>query len=220
MAKSKKPTPSNTKGSIPQINAKTGSVKKESPAKLTIDQIPSKDELTAPSDDEIDLEIWNQESEALNPKSKVGIKPNSLAASSCPQGKQKAVNRKTCALAPPFDTNNYIIHLHVKLSTQNLKVTWKNGKIENWLCSPNPKLTPRMTDVVGLKCGVNHTNLKRDGMAWFTTIKRYYMAIGFHNSQPVGKGIYSHGCIRVSCEKAKIINQNSWSGKTKVTIVR
>jgi hypothetical protein len=77
------------------------------------------------------LEIWNQESEALNPKSKVGIKPNSLAASSCPQGKQKAVNRKTCALAPPFDTNNYIIHLHVKLSTQNLKVTWKNGKIEN-----------------------------------------------------------------------------------------
>ena len=216
MAKSKKPTPSTVKG----ITSKGDPVQKKSSPIQSTGQLPSKDELTAPSDDEIDLELWNQESVALNPKPKAGIKSSSLAAASCPQGKQKVVNRKTCALAPPIDTNNYIIHLHVKLSTQNLKVTWKNGKIENWLCSPNPKLTPRMTDVVGLKCGVNHTNLKKDGMAWFTAIRRYYMAIGFHNSQPVGKGIYSHGCIRVSCEKAKIINQNSWSGKTKVTIVR
>lgn len=165
------------------------------------------------TDDTIDLNDWN----ALQ-RSQSGSELSALS-SACPQGKQKKVIRDDCSLGGPVNKSNYIISLHVKLSTQNLKVTWKDGRIENWLCSPNPKLTPRIKDVIGLKCGIKHTNLKKDGMAWFTAIKRYYMAIGFHNSQPVGKGIYSHGCIRVSCEHARIINENSWSNKTTVTIV-
>ncbi|MBL7754223.1 MAG: L,D-transpeptidase [Chitinophagaceae bacterium] len=194
--------------SIPDLN------RPEKLAKKTVS--PRKKPLEAPeflTDDSVDLEDWNA-LQAIKLKSEPGV-----AVSTCPQGKQKKVIRNDCALGGPIDKTNYIISLHVKLSTQNLKVTWKNGLVENWLCSPNPKLTPRIKDVIGLKCGVKHTNLKKDGMAWFTAIKKYYMAIGFHNSQPVGKGIYSHGCIRVSCEHARIINENSWSNKTTVTIV-
>jgi hypothetical protein len=138
----------------------------------------------------------------------------------CPQGKQSKVTRDNPHTSPPVNTSNYITELHVTLSTQNLKLTWLDGTVENWFCSPNPSLTPKGNDLVGNKCGPLHTNFKRDGMAWFTALQSHGMVYGFHNSQRVGIGVVSHGCIRVSCDHAKTINQNSWSGKTKIKIVR
>ena len=44
-------------------------------------------------------------------------------------------------------------------------------------------------------------------------------SVGFHDSQPVGSGQVSHACIRVCCNHAKTINQNTWSGKTTVNVV-
>lgn len=96
------------------------------------------------------------------------------------------------------------------------RITWTDEIIENILCSPNPSLTPLGNDVVGNKCGTKHTNFKKDGMAWFTAFRSRGMAYGFHNSQRVGIGIVSHSCIRVACDSVKRINQNSWSGKTKL----
>ncbi|HPI55509.1 MAG TPA: L,D-transpeptidase [Chitinophagaceae bacterium] len=174
------------------------------------------------SDDDIDIVEFDKLNNDHIPFEKLKRSRGSvaLAISACPQGKQPKVIRDNPKMAPPINTANYIIQLHVTLSNQNVQITWLDGKTENWLCSPNPKLTPKLKDVVGFKCGAKHTNYKKDGMAWFTAFKSKGMAYGFHNSQRVGLGIVSHGCVRVSCEHAKIINQNSWSGKTKIKIVK
>jgi len=137
----------------------------------------------------------------------------------CPQLKQSKVIRDNSTMAGPVDKSNYITELRVKLSTQELTVTWLDGTTNKLLCSPNPKLTPKGKDVVGYKCGPKHTNYSKDAMAWFTAFKSRGMAYGFHNSQRVGVGVVSHGCVRVLCDNAKIINQNSWSGVTKIVIV-
>jgi hypothetical protein len=79
-------------------------------------------------------------------------------------------------------------------------------------------VTPQGRDLVGIKCSVNHTNLKRDGMAWFTGFESQGYRIGFHNSQPVGPRHTSHGCVRVLCGPARIINQNSASGVTTINV--
>ena len=172
------------------------------------------------SDDDIDIDAFDKmvNADIAEPKAKAKVAMTALG-NICPQFKQPRVIRDNPHMAPPVDTSNYITELRVKLSTQNLRITWLNGSVNNLLCSPNPKLTPRGSDVVGNKCGPKHTNFKRDGMAWFTAFKSRGMAYGFHNSQRVGLGIVSHGCVRVACENAKTINQNSWSGVTKIVIV-
>ncbi len=175
------------------------------------------------SDDDIDIEAFDKmvNAEVAEPKAKAKPKVAMTALGNvCPQFKQPKVIRDNPHMGGPVNTSNYITELRVKLSTQDLRVTWLNGTVNNWLCSPNPKLTPKGSDVVGNKCGPKHTNFKRDGMAWFTAFKSRGMAFGFHNSQRVGLGIVSHGCVRVACENAKTINQNSWSGVTKIVIVQ
>jgi hypothetical protein len=206
-------------------------IKKSSPAKKGISKAQAKPIAPKPkatkavaikkdkplTDVYIDIEAFNLEQQQPAESKSRDLK---AAKSACPQGKQSKVTRDSCRLAPPQNKNLYITLLHVTLSTQTLKVTWSNGNTESWLCSPNPSLTPKGKDVVGVKCGAKHTNYKRDGMAWFTAFKSRGMAYGFHNSQPVGLGIKSHGCVRVSCEHAQQINLNSWSGITKIEIVR
>lgn len=171
------------------------------------------------TDSDIDIEAFDLEFNAHIPLPKIKTQTNLKALPICPQGKQPKVIRDNCRVSRPVNTSQYITALHVKLSTQTLTVTWLDGKKETWLCSPNPKLTPKGKDLVGVKCGAKHTNYKRDGMAWFTSFKSRGMAYGFHNSQRVGLGVVSHGCVRVSCEHAKLINENTWSGKTTIQIV-
>lgn len=140
----------------------------------------------------------------------------------CPQGKQRRAVRNDCGESGPIDENNYITSLHVSLSGRTVEVKWLNGTTETWPCSPNPRVTPkhsaRRPEVVGQKCTINHTNRHRDGMAWFTAFRGTGLAIGFHDSQPVGPGCVSHGCVRVCCDKAEIINKNTWSRKTLITV--
>jgi Domain of unknown function (DUF4157) len=142
------------------------------------------------------------------------------SAGNCPQGKQKKVTRDECKNSDPVNKDRFITDLHVSLSAQELEVVWSDGTTENWDCSPNSSVTPTGADVVGTKCSVNHTNKKKDGMAWFTGFKSEGLRIGFHDSQPVGKGFQSHGCVRVCCDKAKIINENTWSEKTKIFVAK
>ena len=155
---------------------------------------------------------------AKKPAKKKPQKQNVCSAGGCPQGKQKKVTRDDCATSEPADPKNFITQLNVSLSGQTVEVIWSNAPAETWPCSPNPSATPTKDDVVGVKCSINHTNKKRDGMAWFTGFDRQGLRIGFHNSQPVGKGFVSHGCVRVCCDKAKIINANTWSGKTTISV--
>jgi len=143
---------------------------------------------------------------------------NVCASGGCPQGKQKKAVRDDCGESEPADPDNFITNLSVSLSAQTVDVTWSNGKTETWPCSPKPSVTPTAPDVVGVKCSIKHTNRKRDGMAWFTGFANQGLTIGFHDSQHVGKGIHSHGCVRVCCDKAEIINKNTWSGKTTISV--
>jgi hypothetical protein len=150
---------------------------------------------------------------------------NSCGPGGCPQGKQPRVVRDDCSTGEPLNTANYISALNVSLSSNTVQVIWSAmvpGNTEVWPCSPNPSVTPKHSpdnpDTVGVKCSVNHTNRHRDGMAWFTGFASEGLRIGFHNSQPVGPGCVSHGCVRVCCDKAEIINKNTWSGRTLITV--
>ncbi len=152
-------------------------------------------------------------------------KVNVCSAGSCPQGKQPKEVIDDCRKSGPVDENKFISALNVSLSQKTVEVVWSDGKTETWPCSPNPNATPEKDDDrVGVKCSVKHTNAitkkrrKPDGMAWFTGFASEGRRIGFHNSQPVGPGFVSHGCVRVCCDKAEIINKNSWSGKTNITV--
>lgn len=152
-------------------------------------------------------------------KSKQPVKKvNVCAAGDCPQGKQAKVVHGDCAPGGPADPTNFITNLDVDLGAGKLTVTWSNGNSETWPCTGHPGVTPTGTDVVGDKCSKSHTNLKKDGMAWFTGFAGQGLRIGFHDSQPVGPGFVSHACIRVCCDKAKIINSNSASGNTKISV--
>ena len=155
-------------------------------------------------------------------KGKGETKPNPpksvCSPGDCPQGKQAKVVHSDCKDGGPEDENNFITHLEVSLSARTVTATWSGGKIESWPCSPNPRKTPARKDVVGVKCGINHTNLKKAGMAWFTSFKSTELCIGFHDSQPVGTGFRSHGCVRVCCDVARTINRNTWSQKTTISV--
>jgi len=167
-------------------------------------------------DDQPSAEASPAISTAKTPKKKAA--QNVCSSGGCPQGKQTKVVRNDCAEGGPVDTNNFISALDVSLTGQAVTVTWSGGKTETWPCSPRPGVTPKGSDVVGVKCGINHTNQKKDGMAWFTGFKSQALAIGFHDSQKVGTGIVSHGCVRVCCDKAETINENTWSGKTTINV--
>jgi len=150
---------------------------------------------------------------------------NTCAAGHCPQGKQSRVVVDDCGVGRPRNENNYITALHVSLADRTVKVIWSApvpGNVEIWPCSPNPTVTPRRSpdrpDTVGKKCGIHHTNYHRDGMAWFTGFASENLRIGFHDSQPVGRGCVSHGCVRVCCDHAKTINEHTWSGRTLITV--
>jgi len=151
---------------------------------------------------------------------------NTCDPGSCPQGKQSKVIRNDCGLNPePVNPDNYISALNVSLSAKTVQVIWSGmiaGNTEVWPCSPHPSNTPRRSperpDVVGTKCSINHTNLHKDGMAWFTGFASEGLRIGFHDSQKVGPACVSHGCVRVCCDKAEIINKNTWGGRTTITV--
>jgi hypothetical protein len=147
------------------------------------------------------------------------------AAEACPQGKQRRVVRDDCSPRGPLDNNNFIRHLEVSLNDQLVTASWgpqdrrqAATRSSTWPCSPNPDVTPTGGDRVGTKCSVNHTNRHRDGMAWFTGFRSEGLRIGFHDSQRVGRGIHSHGCVRVLCPVAKTINQNTWSEVTTINV--
>jgi hypothetical protein len=229
MAVSKKDTKEQPKkAALKKAAPKKAAVEKGAPKKTAPKNAASqiKKEATKPvkmlylSDDAIDIEAFDKlvNADVPEPKAKAKVVMSALG-SSCPQFKQPKVTRDNPKMAPPANKANYITELKVKLSTQELTATWLDGTKNKWLCSPNPKLTPKGNDVVGYKCGPKHTNYSRDAMAWFTAFKSRGMVYGFHNSQRVGIGVVSHGCVRVHCDNAKTINQNSWSGVTKISIV-
>jgi hypothetical protein len=148
----------------------------------------------------------------------------SCSQSGCPQGKQKKETNNDCAASGPADKSNYITHLEVSLSAYTVVAKWSGGGTDQWPCTPYPKKTPKGDDVIGVKCGRNHTNAitpKRkvpDGMSWFAGLSKWNKRYGFHDSQPISKSKHSHGCVRVCCNHAEIINKNTWSGKTTVHI--
>lgn len=143
---------------------------------------------------------------------------NICSAGNCPQGKQSRVIRNDCSRSGPADESDFITHLEVALSAQTVTATWSGGRTDTWTCSPNPRVTPTGRDRVGVKCSIDHTNRKKDGMAWFTSFRSEGLRIGFHDSQRVGAGIHSHGCVRVCCSVARIINANTWSGRTTINV--
>jgi hypothetical protein len=145
------------------------------------------------------------------------------AQPACPQGKQKHVTHNDCSNSAAADPNNFIRHLEVDIAAQTVRADWTDAsgtptRTTNYACSPNPSVTPRGTDRVGVKCSVNHTNMHKDGMAWFTGFRSTGLRIGFHDSQRVGPGIHSHGCVRVPCGAAHEINLNTASGVTTINV--
>jgi hypothetical protein len=133
-----------------------------------------------------------------------------------------ACGNETCETSKPAHTANFIRHLDVNLATQMVTAELGTTKqataaVGPFLSSPNPSDTPKGTHVIGIKCGKCHTNRFGEGMAWFTSFKNTY-EFGFHNSQAVKVGTFSHGCVRVPCSRAEWIHGNTWSGKTTVCV--
>jgi hypothetical protein len=134
------------------------------------------------------------------------------------------VTRDGCGERPAENERNKISHIRVVLADRQVTLFWNGqprtaeGTPETFACTPHQTNTPGGWDEVGAKCGVNHTNWKRYNMAWFTAFKSTGMRIGFHNSQPVGAGHQSGGCVRVSCENAEKINRHSSSDWTSIIV--
>jgi Domain of unknown function (DUF4157)/L,D-transpeptidase catalytic domain len=146
--------------------------------------------------------------------------PRRRRSGACPQGKQRRVVRDDCSRGGPADRDRFISNLEVSIGSRQVTATWSSGspRTQTWECSANDRHTPRGDDTVGIKCSIDHTNLKRDGMAWFTGFAGHGYAIGFHDSQPVGPGFQSHGCVRVRCPVAETINRHTWSGRTTIHV--
>jgi hypothetical protein len=135
------------------------------------------------------------------------------------------VTRDGCGTSDAQDDSNKISHIRVQLDRRKVHLFWNGApntdsgtKKEEIDCTPNADRTPRGSDVVGAKCGINHTSYARYNMAWFTAFDSTGMRVGFHDSQPLGKGFRSHGCVRVSCEDAEKINKNTKSGWTSIRV--
>jgi hypothetical protein len=137
-----------------------------------------------------------------------------------------SVTRDGCGERDAEDDSNKISHIRVQLDRRKVHLFWNGspdtdqGTKEEIDCTPwdDPQGTPRGRDVVGNKCGVNHTSYQRYNMAWFTAFKNTGMVVGFHDSQPLGSAYHSHGCVRVSCENAEKINKNTKSNWTSIRV--
>ena len=170
--------------------------------------------------------VSERKTSSAKKKKKVSDCSGKCAAAKAP------VHLTGCQVGTPPDQNNFLRHLEVSRAGHTVDVAWGPDKrklpatkTDQWPCSPSTKSgphgkipTPLGPDKVGLKCDSCHTNKNGDGMAWFTGLAKQYLAVGFHNSQHVGSGFESHGCIRVSCEHAKRINQETWSGHTTIKV--
>jgi hypothetical protein len=131
---------------------------------------------------------------------------------------------ETCPTSGAADSTHFIRHLDVNLTTQKVVAEMGSAKrvtgIEEFLSSPNPGITPPGMHTVGQKCGPCHTNNKcGDGMAWFTGFENG-LEFGFHDSQKVATGIFSHGCVRVTSgdDRDRWIHDNTASGVTTVCV--
>ncbi|MEO5558131.1 MAG: DUF4157 domain-containing protein [Dokdonella sp.] len=128
---------------------------------------------------------------------------------------------ETCPPGPAANSADFIRHLDVDLSTQKIiaemgtKAATKS-KVGPFLSSPNPSTTPVGMHTIGAKCGPCHTNSSGHGMAWFTGFVD--LQFGFHNSQRVAAGTHSLGCVRVPCDRAKWIHDNTASAVTTVCV--
>jgi hypothetical protein len=167
-------------------------------------------------------------------RQKSGAKKKAPACSGECAAAKAPVHRGGCQTGAPPNQNDFLRHLEVSRSAHTVDLTWGPDnrslpatKTAQWPCSPSTKYgphgkvpTPLGPDTVGLKCDSCHTNRYGDGMAWFTGLASQGLGIGFHNSQRVGPAFESHGCIRVSCEHARRINQETWSGHTTINVVK
>lgn len=131
-------------------------------------------------------------------------------------------SNEICSNGGAASSSNFIRHLDVDLATQmvtaELGTATKTLATDTFLSSPRPGVTPQGMHKIGRKCGPCHTNMHAHGMAWFTSFHND-LQFGFHDSQKVGKGVHSLGCVRVApCDKAKWIHDNTASGTTTVCI--
>ncbi|HWK88916.1 MAG TPA: DUF4157 domain-containing protein, partial [Longimicrobium sp.] len=136
------------------------------------------------------------------------------------------VTRDKCGNSKAANASRWIKHLLVRRAGHQVVATWSDASTSTWACSPSTKsgkdgkiATPVGKTTVAHKCGKCHTNYSRAGMGYFTAFMSK-TTVGFHNSQKVGGGYESHGCVRVSCGVAKIINENTSSGKTGIEVVK
>jgi hypothetical protein len=134
------------------------------------------------------------------------------------------VTRDNCGTSDAVNPDNKISHIRVVLADRQVTLFWNGrpgtaeGTPEVHDCTPNSDRTPLGWDTVGVKCGRNHTSWERYNMAWFTGFSSHGYRFGFHNSQPLGSGCRSAGCVRVSCEVANKINNHSSSGWTSIIV--
>jgi hypothetical protein len=135
-------------------------------------------------------------------------------------------SNEACASGGAANASNFIRHISVNLSSQMLTEHWGTATRTTrvapaYVVSPNPGATPPGRFRIGRKCGSCHTNQCGDGMGWFTGFHND-LEFGFHNSQRVGRGVHSHGCVRVggrgNCGPAQHIHDNTASGTTTVCI--
>lgn len=129
---------------------------------------------------------------------------------------------ETCANSGAASASNFIRHLDVNLSTQMVEAEMGDAKhatglVGPFLSSPNPGITPTGSHTIGIKCTGCHTNMKGNGMAWFTSFKNG-LEFGFHDSQTVALGVHSHGCVRVPCDLARQFHDDTESGTTTVCV--
>jgi LysM repeat protein len=140
-------------------------------------------------------------------------------------GKETLGKNEKCPASGAKDSSNFIRKLNVRRSDYETDLEWGPAdfkkpatKVETIPCSPNLTATPTDNDLIGAKCTACHTNKKGSGMGWFTGFQKTYLRIGFHNSQTVAKGVQSAGCVRVSCAHAEMINKNTATSLSKITV--
>ncbi len=132
-------------------------------------------------------------------------------------------SNETCASSGAANSSNFIRHIDVSRTTQNMRLEWGSTarlrRVEGpMVTSPNPTGTPLGSFHIGEKCGPCHTNMNGAGMGWFAGFHNA-LEYGFHNSQQVARGVSSSGCVRVApCSKAREIHDNTASGVTTVCI--
>lgn len=129
---------------------------------------------------------------------------------------------EACPTSGASSSANFIRHLDVNLTTQMVEAEMGDtkhatGLVGPFLSSPSPSKTPKGLHTVDIKCTACHTNQHGAGMGWFTSFKNG-LEFGFHDSQTVAVGTHSHGCVRVPCDRAQWIHDNTASGVTTVCV--